>query len=149
MGRESLHRTYSYKRSDKLAERIRVELAELFLREVEDPRLGSITITGIDVDEDLTEARVRVCKMIQGESLDGNFPEPTIDEKKKVEKALKSAAPFIFERLKRRLQIRHTPWLVYRYDDSLSKSAKVWAILSDEAQKKGQSHESSDSQTAE
>jgi ribosome-binding factor A len=124
-----MERRYSFKRSDKIAERIRQELAEMFLREVEDPRLRAITITSVEIEEDLSEGVVRICKSMLGE-----FAEPSSEEKKKTEKALKSAAPFIFERLKRRLAIRHTPWLRYRYDDSLAKSAKVWALLSKEAE---------------
>jgi ribosome-binding factor A len=122
-----MERRFSFKRSDKIAERIRQELAELFLREVEDPRLRAITITGVDIEDDLSEGEVRICKSMLGE-----FAEPTAEEKKKTEKALKAAAPFIFERLKKRLAIRHTPWLRYRYDDSLAKSAKVWALLNKE-----------------
>ncbi len=139
-----MERRYAFKRSDKIAERIKIELSDLFLREVQDPRIGAITIVGVDVESDLSSARVRVCRSMLGELV-----EPSDEEKKKLVKALKSAAPFIFERLKRRLQIRHTPWIQYQYDDSLAKSAKVWAILSKEAQKRGEDHESSDITTAE
>lgn len=128
-----MKRTYAFKRSDKIAQRIQMELADLFRREVGDPRIGAVTVTGVDVDDELREAQVRVCRFMQGE-----YREPTAEERLQLEKALKSATPFIFEKLKRRLAIRHTPWIRFRYDDSLAKSARVWALLNHE-----QNHEPS------
>lgn len=115
-----------FKRSEQVAEAIREELAMVFLREVEDPRLKAVTITGVSVDDDMRSAEVRVCKSMQG-----IYREPGKEDQAKVMQALKSAAPFIFDKLRKRLSMRYVPSIHYRYDGSLSKSAKVWKILSD------------------
>ena len=48
----------SFKRADRVADLIKMEIADLLLKQVRDPRIGSVTITGVKVTDDLRTARV-------------------------------------------------------------------------------------------
>lgn len=114
-----------YKRTSRVAQQIQRELAEIFLRKTKDPRLSSLTITGVEVTPDFKTAKVRVSKLLK--SLDS---EPTDKEVKELMKALESATPFLFEQLRSSLSLKYVPWIEFDYDRSLAESAKVWALMS-------------------
>ena len=48
----------SFKRADRVADLLKMEIADLLLKQVRDPRIGSVTITGVKVTDDLRTARV-------------------------------------------------------------------------------------------
>jgi ribosome-binding factor A len=48
----------SFKRADRVADLIRTEISDLLLKQVRDPRIGFVTITGVKVTDDLRTARV-------------------------------------------------------------------------------------------
>ena len=47
-----------HKRADRVSDLIRQEVAELLLRRVKDPRIESVTITGVEVTADLQHAKI-------------------------------------------------------------------------------------------
>lgn len=53
-----------YKRSDRVADLLQKEIADLVLRRVKDPRVADITISGVRVSDDLKHARVFFCVMV-------------------------------------------------------------------------------------
>ena len=53
----------SFKRADRVADLIKMEIADLLLKQVRDPRIGSVTITGVKVTDDLRTARVFFVEM--------------------------------------------------------------------------------------
>jgi ribosome-binding factor A len=48
----------SFKRADRVADLIKIEISNLLLKQVRDPRIGLVTITGVKVTDDLRTARV-------------------------------------------------------------------------------------------
>ena len=87
----------------------------LIVREVKDPRVGMITVTGADVSGDLKYAKIFFS------TFDGDVKETM--------KGLKSAAGFIRSQLAHRLNLRATPELTFIYDNSVSHGAEIAAIL--------------------
>ncbi|MBL4568807.1 MAG: 30S ribosome-binding factor RbfA, partial [Flavobacteriaceae bacterium] len=95
-----------FKRSDRVADAVQRELADLIRSEIRDPRLAMINVTGVDVTRDLAEAKVFV-----------NFIEQ-LDDKEHDERTavLNKAAGFIRSQLMRRMRLRATPKLTFFYD---------------------------------
>ena len=103
-------------RPQKLADLIQRELAELVQRELRDPRVGMITITGVDVSPDLSHARVfftLLDKENLGEAKDG----------------LKRAAGFLRSQLARRIKLYTTPELRFEYDESVERGDRLSRLI--------------------
>lgn len=88
----------------------------MILREVKDPRVGMITVTGASVSGDLKYAKIYFS------SFDADVKETL--------KGLKSASGFIRSQLAQRLNLRATPELTFVYDDSVSHGAHIASLLS-------------------
>jgi ribosome-binding factor A len=73
----------AFKRSDRVSDQMKQEIAEILMRKIKDPRIGFVTVTDVELSHDLRNAKVFV-------SILG-------DEKAKKEtfKGLESAVPFI------------------------------------------------------
>jgi ribosome-binding factor A len=108
-----------YKRSDRIADLLQQEIAELLLRRVKDPRVAGITITGVDVTSDLQNAKIFYCLM-------GTHGE---QERAHASEGLKKAAGFIRQELGRRLYMKHVPRLDFRYDTSFEYGDKIERLL--------------------
>jgi ribosome-binding factor A len=107
------------RRSERLADLVREELARLLREEVADPRLSLLTLTRVDVAPDLSHALVFWSALDPG----GERPlEP-------VEAGLESAAPFLRSRLAASLSLRRTPELRFRHDASLALGSRTLAVL--------------------
>lgn len=103
-------------RTRRLDELLREEINEVIRREVDDPRIGFLTITDVEVASDLRHATVWV-------SVIGSA-----DEKKQTLRALARAMPFVRQRLGR-LRIRRIPALHVREDDTAARGTRVMKIL--------------------
>ncbi|MBX6350404.1 MAG: 30S ribosome-binding factor RbfA [Clostridia bacterium] len=108
-------------RADRVAERIREEMADILRRRVKDPRLGFVSVTQVRVSPDLRHARVYV-SVLGGE-----------EERRASERALASAKGFIQSELGARLGLFRTPLLEFRLDDSIERGVRVSKLL-DEAE---------------
>jgi ribosome-binding factor A len=120
----NLASTQKFQRTDRVSQTIKKELSDILLRKVADPRLHSITITGVEVARDFMVATVKVCRMLKDLE-----KEPNEEDKKEVLAALSSAKSFIFQHLKKRLDIRFVPNLRFEYDFSLAESSRVWGQI--------------------
>ena len=107
-----------FKRAQKVGELILEEISNILLREIEDPRIGFVTITHVTVSDDLRYAKVFVSVMGEDE------------EKKNSLEGLQSASGFMRKKLGARLQLRCVPELVFKLDDSMEESSKILTILS-------------------
>ena len=105
----------TYKRSARVSDQIKQEIADILMRKLKDPRVGFVTVTDVDVSDDLRNAKVFV-------SIYGEGKEATL-------KGLKSAAPFIRSELGRRMQMRRVPELLFRFDESVERGAHINEIL--------------------
>lgn len=108
---------HQYKRTDRIGDQIRGEIADIIVRRLKDPRVGFVTVTSVEVSEDLRHAKVFV-------SILG-------DEKTQSEtmKGLKSAAGFIRGEIGRRIRIKFTPEIIFKLDKSIEEAAHILGIL--------------------
>ena len=113
------------RRTDRLGEQIRGELARLLREEVTDPRVGLVTLTRIDVAPDLSHAKV------YWSSLDA-VPHGTrgaTHSSDETAKGLASAAGFLRSQLARALATKRVPELRFVHDDSLEAGAETLRLL--------------------
>jgi len=105
------------KRSEKLAETIHETVSLLLSRGLNDPRIGFVTITAVEVVDDLSVARI--------------FFTVIGDEKAKKdsEAGLNSAKGYIRKELGRVLTIRHIPEIILNYDHSQDYGNRIDSIL--------------------
>ncbi len=106
-----------FSRTDRVGPQIQRELAQLVRDELDDPRLGLITIQAVRVVRDFSHAKVYF-----------TFIGGTL-ETKEVTKVLKETAPFFRHELGHRLNIRTLPQLHFVYDDSIEKGAHLSALI--------------------
>ncbi|MCK5406783.1 MAG: 30S ribosome-binding factor RbfA [Candidatus Krumholzibacteria bacterium] len=100
-------------RKERLNESIKELLGELILSRVKDPRVGLVTITGVEVARDLETAKVFFTVM-GGES-----------EREESKEGLESAKNYLRKTVGRELKMRNTPDLRFIYDDSLDRSMRI------------------------
>lgn len=106
------------RRTRRVEDLLRSELAELIRRQISDPRVGLTTVVGVDVSPDLRHARVRVS--VIGEE----------HERIKTVEALQHARGFLRTRLARRLSsLRVTPELVFELDRGAEYSERISQLL--------------------
>ena len=103
-----------FKRSDRVAERVRADISDLLLKKVHDPRIGFVTITRVKASDDLRNMTVYVSAFGQ----DAAAKKRTLD-------GLKSATPFLEREVFRGLNIKVSPELIFRLDESLEKGQQV------------------------
>ncbi len=108
-----------YSRTQRIGDQIQRELATLIPQEVRDPRLGFITITGVDVSRDIGHAKVFITVM--GE----NSPE-VIKENLDV---LKDTAGYLRMLLGKAMKLRSVPSLHFHYDQSITRGAMLSALI--------------------
>jgi len=106
-----------FSRTRRVAAQIQRELAELIQFEVKDPRVGLITVSGVDVTRDLAYAKVFVT---------------VLDSEHSIEEALEAlnhAAGYLRRELGRRMKLRITPELTFLYDASVERGANLSALI--------------------
>jgi ribosome-binding factor A len=103
-------------RTARLDELLREEISAVIRREVDDPRIGFVTITDVEVTPDLRHANVWV-------SIIGSA-----DERKLALRALAHAMPFVRGRLGK-LRLKRIPELHVKEDDSAERGTRVLRIL--------------------
>ncbi|WP_416138989.1 30S ribosome-binding factor RbfA [Halomonas sp. HK25] len=108
-----------FKRTDRVADQLQKELAVLIQREVKDPRLGMVTVSGVEVSRDLGYADVHVT--ILGED--------TPERIKENLKVLKQAAGFLRGQVARRIKLRHVPELRFHYDESVVRGQRLSSLI--------------------
>ena len=107
----------SSRRPEQMAETLRQVITDGLAREVRDPRVGFVTITGVLVTNDLSHARVMVS--VPGEETD----------KARALEGLQSAAGFLRSRAARALTTRTVPELHFELDRGLEHAARINELL--------------------
>ena len=98
-----------YSRTQRVADFLQRELAALIQHEVRDPRVGMVSVTGVDVSRDLGHARVYYTAM--GSESSEDAAEST--------EALNKAAGFLRSHLSRGSNMRSVPQLRFYFDSSV------------------------------
>jgi ribosome-binding factor A len=103
-------------RTYKLGDLIQRELSELVQRELRDPRVGMITLTGVDVSPDFSHAKVFYTTLDPAHVAEAS-------------KGLKRAAGFLRSQLARRIKLYTTPELRFEYDESVERGDRLSRLI--------------------
>lgn len=106
-----------YSRSRRVADQIQRHMAEIIQLELGDPRVGMVTVTGVDITREFERARIYF-------SIFGNQ-----DEVETTSKVLNQAAGYLRTVLAKRMKLRTTPQLVFIYDESLEKGNRMDSLI--------------------
>jgi ribosome-binding factor A len=106
-----------HKRADKVAETIHEIICSVLSRGLNDPRIGFVTITAVELCDDLSLAKIFFTVIGDDKA------------KKDTEAGLNSAKGFIRREVGKNLTIRHTPELLFKYDSSLDYASRIDSIL--------------------
>jgi ribosome-binding factor A len=108
-------------RMRRVDEAMRAVLGEAIAKGLQDPRVGFVTVTGVETSPDLRHARVYVSVLgdshTRAESLDG----------------LRSAHGFLQRRVADELSLKHTPTLTFAYDETVDRGMRISQLI-DETQ---------------
>lgn len=111
-------------RTLRVAQQIQVELAKLIPVELKDPRIGVVTITGVEVTRDFAYGKV--------------FVVMRDDKHPKTLGLLNKAAGFLRRRLAKEMMLRTTPELSFHLDESLEYGSRIDHLLrQDDSDSKG------------
>jgi len=105
------------RRTDRVSDLLRAELSDLILREIKDPRIRLVSLTGVEVTSDLRRAVVRVSAL--GDDA----------QREAAVEALRHARGFLRTELSHRLRTRVTPELVFELDRGAEHSQKISDLL--------------------
>jgi ribosome-binding factor A len=106
-------------RTDRIDQLLRQEIGDILAREVQDPRIGFVTVTDVETAPDLSTARVWVSVIGQPE------------ERAATLRALGRAMPFVRHELGSRVRLRRIPELHLREDDTAQRGTRVLRLLSE------------------
>ena len=104
-------------RPKRVADLVRAELGELLARRVNDPGVGFITLTRVQVTPDLQHARVYFTTL--GDD----------DQREQSRQALERATPFLRRQIGQRLTLKRTPRLTFHIDESIGHQERVEQLL--------------------
>lgn len=104
-------------RTDRIDELLRQEIGAILAKDVQDPRIGFVTVTDVETAPDLSTARVFV-------SVIGQPAEREITMR-----ALQRAMPFVRHELGSRIRLRRIPELQLRTDDTAQRGTRVLQLL--------------------
>ena len=108
-----------FSRSQRMAEQLRRELAEIVQDELKDPRLGFLSFTEVRMSRDLSHAVV-YCSVFQAgqDNSEKNTAEDSIE-------VLNRAVGFIRKSIARRIRARIVPTLKFVIDESVTRGAAM------------------------
>ena len=118
----------AFLRTGRVAEQIQRELADLIQMEVKDPRVGLVTLTGVEVTQDYAHAKVYFTTMKSAE------------QAPKAQAGLEHAAGFLRSQLAHRMKLRIMPQLHFIYDTSVEHGVRLSQLI-DEAVASDKAHQ--------
>jgi len=102
------------------------------LERLNDPRLGLVTVTGVDVSADLRQATVYYSALGRADKRGtGVVPELEPEQRVSTQAALQAAAPHLRASLGRQVRLKYTPELTFREDPSIAAGDRIEAIIRD------------------
>ncbi len=109
---------HPYKRSVRVSDLIREEIADIIMHKIKHKTLGFVTVTGAKVSDDLRHATIYLSVLEEKDS-------------EKTVRKLSSSASFIRSELGKRLKMKYVPSLSFRIDDSIEYGKKIDKILNE------------------
>ena len=104
-------------RQEKVQEQLVQELSELIHREIRDPRVGFVTLTGAEISRDLRHAKVYVSVLGDEEARTNSL------------KALNRSSGMLRGEFARRAHLRVAPELEFRFDEGIERGAHIFELL--------------------
>lgn len=105
-------------RPSRVAEEIKKEVSLIIPREIKDPRVGFVTVTGVEVTNDLSYAKIFVS--VLGGS----------EEEERTLGVLNNAKGLVRSEIGKRIRLRVTPEITFVVDKSLENAARISELLS-------------------
>ena len=106
-----------FKRRDRVGEMLREKIALILLHKSRDPRLQNITVTSVEISDDLR--RAKVFYLTRGQEVELPF----------IQKALQKASGFIKQELAQEHILRVMPELIFQFDESWQRGERVADLL--------------------
>ncbi|AEI44294.1 30S ribosome-binding factor RbfA [Paenibacillus mucilaginosus] len=104
-------------RVGRVGEQIKKEISQIIQSELKDPRIGFITVTGVDVTNDFSQAKIFLSVL------------GSDDQKEATLKALARSTGFIRSELGKRIRMRKVPELLFKFDASIDYGSKIESLL--------------------
>ncbi|MFB4211166.1 30S ribosome-binding factor RbfA [Shouchella sp. 1P09AA] len=104
-------------RAERVGEQMKKELSDILLREIKDPRVKFVTVTGVDVTGDLQQATAFITVLGDDE------------EQKATLAGLEKAKGFIRSEIGKRIRLRKTPELSFSIDESIQYGNRIESLL--------------------
>ncbi len=104
-------------RMRRVDEAVRAVLSDAISKDLSDPRVGFVTVTGVKTSPDLRHARVYVSVLGDAPSREGSMD------------GLRSAHGFLQRRVASELTLKHTPTLTFQYDESVDRGRRTSELL--------------------
>ncbi len=114
-----------FKRYHRVGEQIHKEVSALLFKGIKDPRIGFVTITGVEVTPDLALAKIFFTVMGSSE------------QREETLKGLRSALPHIRRQIGSRLRLRRVPELRFEYDQSIEYGLHMEDLFREIREKEG------------
>lgn len=105
------------RRQERVSERIHEEISDLLQKRIRDPRLASVTVTGVEVSPDLKLASVFISALGDCEARNSAL------------QGVQHASKYIRRQLAQRLQMRFAPELRFALDESWVRGARIDELL--------------------
>jgi len=120
-------------RVQRVADQIQRDLATLIQMEVNDPRVGMVSVTGVEVSRDLAHARVYVTVMTTAgdAGTEGGAGQPDAQQIEENITALNKAAGYLRTLLAKQLNLRAVPKLQFHYDGSIERGQRLSSLIDD------------------
>ncbi|MGC4375676.1 30S ribosome-binding factor RbfA [Fictibacillus sp. Mic-4] len=106
-------------RSNRIGEQMKKELGDIIGRKLKDPRVGFVTVTGVEVTGDLQQATVYI-------SVFGDD-----EQKQQTLHGLAKASGFIRTEIGKRIRLRKTPEIFFKFDESVEYGNRIETLLTD------------------
>ena len=117
-----------FSRSSRVAEQVQRELAELIRLELKDPRVGLVTLTGVELTPDYAHAKVFYTTLAD------------MSARQDIDAGLRRASGFLRRELGRRIRIHTLPELHFVFDESVERGDRLSRLI-DEAVASDRKHE--------
>ena len=104
-------------RVEKVQEQIQHEISNMLLRDIKDPRIQAVTVTGVELTDDMSQEKVFV-------SLYGSA-----EKQQEAWNALNRAKGFLRTEIAKRIRLRFAPEILLEKDTSLEYGAHIDSLL--------------------
>ncbi|QYN44766.1 30S ribosome-binding factor RbfA [Gilliamella sp. ESL0441] len=120
----------AFNRSSRVGHELQKEIAVILQREIKDPRLGMVTVSGVDISRDLSYAKVFVTFL--------NDDDPQVIEQGLT--VLNDAKGYIRTLIGKAMRLRIIPEIKFFYDESLVKGMQMSSLVSDVIKQDNERH---------